>query len=140
MQVRDVMTKQPQYLDSDVSIREVARAMAERNTGFEPLVRDNKVTGVVTDRDLALRAYAENRSLDDKAATVATDQVLYTYEDEDVANVLQNMADQHVQRLLVLNNPDDKDLTGVVTVGDIADHCQDEALARKLVDCARHYH
>ncbi|SFR75935.1 CBS domain-containing protein [Marinobacter daqiaonensis] len=140
MQVKDVMTKQPQYLDSDVSIREVARAMSERNTGFEPLVKDNKVTGVVTDRDIALRAFAERKNLDDKASTIATEKVLYTYEDEDVENVIQNMADQNVQRLLVLNNPDNKDLSGIVTVGDIADHCQDDAMAKKLVNCARHYH
>lgn len=140
MHVKEVMTKRPQYLDADVSIREVAQAMIERNTGFEPLVRDNKVAGVVTDRDLALRAYAEGRNPDDKASTIATDQVLYTYEDDDVEDVIRNMAEQHVQRLLVLNNPEDKDLTGIVTVGDIADHCQDGAMASKLVDCARHYH
>lgn len=140
MQVRDVMTKRPHYLDADATIREVAQTMNEKNTGFEPLVTDDRVVGVVTDRDLALRGYAGNHSLDDKASTVASDKVLYTYEDEDVDNVIQNMIDQQVQRLLVLNSPDKKDLSGIVTLGDIADHCEDDNLARKLVSCARHYH
>ncbi|WP_328186279.1 CBS domain-containing protein [Marinobacter sp. OP 3.4] len=139
MQVRDVMTKQPHYLDADASIREVAQTMSERNTGFEPLVKDDRVTGVVTDRDLALRAYADNRSLDEKVSAIASDKVLYTYESEDVDHVLENMIDQHVQRLLVLNDPEKKDLSGIVSLGDIANHCEDDQLARKLVSCARHY-
>lgn len=140
MQVRDVMTKRPHYLDADATIREVAQTMSQNNTGFEPLVKNDKVVGVLTDRDLALRGYAGNHSLDDKASTVASDKVLYTYETEEVDQVLQNMKDQQVQRLLVLNSPDSKDLTGIVTLGDIADHCEDEKLAKKLVECARHYH
>lgn len=141
MQVREVMTKRPHYLASDVSIREVAQTMRDNNTGFEPLVEnDTKVVGVVTDRDIALRAFAEDRSPNDKAKTVATEKVLYTYEDKDVEEVIQNMVEMQVQRLLVLNNEENKDLVGIVTMGDIADHCQDDALARKLVNCARHYH
>lgn len=139
MQIREVMTKRPQYLAADVTIREVAQTMRDNNTGFEPLVDHDKVVGVVTDRDIALRAFAENRSPDDKANTVATEKVLYAYENDDVEDVIQNMVDMQVQRLLVLNNQDNKDLVGVVTLGDMADHCKDDTMARKLVNCARHY-
>ncbi len=139
MQVREVMTKRPHYLASDVTIREAAQTMRDNNTGFEPLVENDKVVGVVTDRDIALRAFAEDRGPNDKANTIATEKVLYAYEDDDVEDVIQNMADMQVQRLLVLNNQDNKDLVGIVTLGDIADHCKDDALARKLVNVARHY-
>lgn len=139
MQVREVMTKRPHYLASDVTIREVVQTMRDNNTGFEPLVDNDKVVGVVTDRDIALRAFTEDHNPTDKANTVATEKVLYAFESDDVEDVIQNMVDMQVQRLLVLNNPDNKDLAGIVTLGDIADHCQDDALARKLVNCARHY-
>lgn len=140
MQVKEVMTKHPKYLDSEVTIREVANAMRDNNSGFEPLSDGSKVTGVVTDRDITVRAVAEGKSPDDKASSIATDKVLYTFEDESIENVIQNMSEQEVQRLLVLNNADDKDLVGVVTLGDIADNCNDEALAKKVVAAARHYH
>ncbi|MFO8141232.1 MAG: CBS domain-containing protein [Marinobacter sp.] len=140
MQVKDVMTKHPQYLDANATIREVAIAMRDNNSGFEPLSDGSKVTGVVTDRDITVRAVAEGKSPDDKASSIATGKVLYTFEDETIENVIQNMADQEVQRLLVLNNAEDKDLMGVVALGDIADHCNDEAMAQKVVAAARHYH
>lgn len=139
MQVKEVMSKQPKYLDADVTIREVANAMRDNNTGFEPLTDGNKVTGVITDRDITIRAVAEGKSPDDKASSISTDKVLYTFEDQNIDDVIQNMANEQVQRLLVLNNAEEKDLVGIVTLGDIADHCNDDALAKKLVSAARHY-
>lgn len=50
------------------------------------------------------------------------------------------MADQQVQRLLVLNNANNEELVGVITLGDIADKCNDEAMAKKVINAARHYH
>ncbi|WP_404366984.1 CBS domain-containing protein [Marinobacter sp.] len=139
MQVKEVMTTRPTYLDADVSIKEVADTMRQYNTGFEPLNEGNKVVGVVTDRDIAVRAVAAGKDPNEKAKTIATEKVLYTFENEDIEDVVQNMVEQQVQRLLVLNNPDNKDLVGVVTLGDIADHCKDEAMAKKVVNAARHY-
>ena len=140
MQVKEIMTKHPKYLDSKVTIREVANAMRDNDSGFVPLSDGSKVTGVVTDRDIAVRAVAEGKGPDEKASSIATDKVLYTFEDETIENVIENMSEQQVQRLLVLNNADDKDLIGIVTLGDIADNCNDEALAKKVVATARHYH
>jgi CBS domain-containing protein len=140
MQVREVMTKRPNYLDADATIREVANAMRENGSGFEPLGDGSKVTGVVTDRDITVRAVAEGKSPDDKASSIATGKALYTFEDQSIDDVIENMAKEQVQRLLVLDNPDDKNLVGVVTIGDIADKCDDDSLAKKVVSAARHYH
>ena len=139
MQVKEVMTKQPKYLNADATIREVADAMRDNGTGFEPLTDGNKVTGVITDRDIAVRAVAEGKSPDDKASSIATEKALYTFEDVSIDDIIENMANEEVQRLLVLNNAEDKHLVGIVTLGDIADHCQEETLARELVACAKHY-
>ncbi|RUO63118.1 CBS domain-containing protein [Pseudidiomarina insulisalsae] len=139
MQVKEVMTTQPQYLKNDVTIREAARTMRNNKTGFEPLTDANKVTGVITDRDIAVRAVAEGKSLDDKASSIASERVLYTYQDEDIESVVQNMTEQKVQRLLVLNNSENKDLVGIITLGDIANHCKDPQLAQKIVNASRTY-
>ena len=140
MKVRDVMTKRPKYLDSDATIREVANTMRQNGTGFEPLGDGSSVTGVVTDRDIATRAVAEGKSPDDKASSIATGKALYTFADNSVDDVIENMAKQQVQRLLVLDNAEAKNLVGVVTLGDIASKCDDDSLAKKVVTAARHYH
>ncbi|GHB08055.1 CBS domain-containing protein [Modicisalibacter luteus] len=140
MQVRDVMTTRPDYLSIDATIREVAERMSHDSSGFEPLVQGDKISCTITDRDIAVRAVAEGKSPDDKASSIATQDVLYAYEDEDVVDVLKNMQEQRVQRLIVLNNANDKDLSGVVTVGDIADRYDDDAMAREIVNCSKHYH
>lgn len=140
MQVREVMTTRPEYLSIDATIREAAERMSKNATGFEPLVQGDRIAGTVTDRDIAVRAMAEGRNPDDKVSTIATKEVLYTFEDEDVLNALRNMQEQKVQRLVVLNNANDKDLSGVVTLGDIADHCNDDALAKQIVNSSKHYH
>ncbi|WP_292398810.1 MULTISPECIES: CBS domain-containing protein [unclassified Methylophaga] len=140
MRVKDVMTKQPFYLDADVSIQEVSQTMRDKNLGFVPLSKDNRVIGVITDRDIALRVVADSKDPHQKARNIATERVLYTYEDKPIDEVVNNMADQQVQRLLVLNNPNNEELVGVITLGDIADKCNDEAMAKKVINAARHYH
>lgn len=140
MQVREVMTKRPDYLTADATIRDVAERMRRDNSGFEPLVQGDKIAGTVTDRDITVRAIAEGKSPDDKASTIATNEVLYTFEDKDLKEVLRNMQDQKVQRLIVLNNQNEKDLVGVVTLSDLANHCEDDEMARDIVSATKHYH
>ncbi|CAM3801884.1 CBS domain-containing protein [Vreelandella rituensis] len=139
MQAKEVMTTRPEYLNAEVSIREVAELMRDTDSGFEPLVRGAKVEGVITDRDITIRGIAEGKSPEDSAIDIATHAALYTYSDTDVVDVLKNMQEQQVQRLLVLKSPDQKDLVGIITVGDIADQCKDEAVSKELVNCAKHY-
>jgi CBS domain-containing protein len=73
-------------------------------------------------------------------SSIETPKVLYCAEDDDVKDVLKNMKEQHVQRLIVLNNRQDKDFVGVVTLADIADRSEDPETNKCIVDCCRHYH
>lgn len=139
MQAREVMTTRPEYLTADASIREVAELMRDTDSGFEPLVRGEKVEGVLTDRDITVRGIAEGKNPEDNALDIATQAALYTFSDTEVVDVLKNMQEQKVQRLLVLKSPDQKDLVGIITVGDIADQCKEEAVVKELVNCATHY-
>jgi predicted transcriptional regulator len=141
MQVRECMSQAPETLNADATIRECAQRMKQLNTGFVPIAKDDKLIGVVTDRDLAIRVLANNKSPDDTISSVETQEVLYCMEDQDVKDVLRNMREQEVQRLVVLDNAQDKDLVGVVTLSDIADHCDEESgLAEEVAHACQHYH
>lgn len=140
MQVKDVMTGKPEYLDVSASILEVSQRMRDDDRGFTPIAEKEKIVGVVTDRDIAVRAVAEGKSPNEKISTILTGTVLYCFQDDDVKEVLQNMQTNDVQRLIVLNNEKNKDLVGVVTVGDIADKCEDDDMAKRIVNASRHYH
>jgi CBS domain-containing protein len=142
MQVREVMSRNPEYLKADSTIREAARHMRDHDTGFIPVASDEKIIGAVTDRDLAVRVLADGKSLDEQLSSVMTDRVLYCFEDSDIKEVLENMRQQRVQRLIVLNNDKEKRLAGVVTLSDIADRCadQDNELCRMICKATQHYH
>lgn len=140
MQVADIMTRHPEYLDAQASIREAAARMKETRRGFTPLAEKDKLVGIVTDRDIAIRAAAEGKSPDEPVSSIASGKVLYCYESDDIRDVLQNMQDREVQRLVVLNNENNKDLTGVVTLSDIASRCDSDDMARRVVNACRHYH
>ncbi|MGH1448618.1 MAG: CBS domain-containing protein [Pseudomonadaceae bacterium] len=140
MQVREVMTGKPEYLDVSASILEASQRMRDAGRGFTPIAEKEIIIGVVTDRDIAIRAVAEGRSPNEKVSTILTGKVLYCFQDDDVKDVLQSMQTNDVQRLIVLNNEKNKDFVGVVTVGDIADKCQDDDMARRIVNASRHYY
>ncbi len=140
MRVREVMSERPEYLDVNATIREAAMRMKTADRGFTPIAKGEKLVGILTDRDIAIRAMAEGKNANEKVGTILTSTVLYCYEDDDIAEVLQRMQDQEVQRLVVLNNDKNKDVAGVVSLSDIADHCNDDALSRRIVNACRHYH
>lgn len=140
MRVRDVMTDRPEYLDINATIREAATRMRDDDRGFTPIAKNEELVGILTDRDIAVRAMAEGKTGDDKVGSILTSAVIYCYEDDDLKEVLQSMQDREVQRLIVLNNDKNKDVAGVVSLSDIADKSQDEDLNRRIVNACRHYH
>ena len=141
MQVQEVMSAQPDYLEANATIKQAARQMREKNRGFAPIAENNKLIGILTDRDLAMRALTNGYNPDEPVKSVLSDRVLYCFRDDDIEQVLQNMQEQRVQRLIVLDNKDDKNMVGVITLGDIADKCSDTlGLAGEIVKCCRHYH
>src|SRR5262245_2737821 len=118
MRVSDVMTRDVRVASPDQSIREVARMMAEMDVGALPIAENDRLVGMVTDRDIVLRAAAPGKSPDTKVRDVMTRDVKYAFEDEDVDHVARNMADLQVRRLPVVNR--DKRLVGIIALADIA--------------------
>ncbi|QJD58302.1 CBS domain-containing protein [Pseudomonas sp. gcc21] len=139
MQVSQVMTSRPEFTDANVSIQDVAQRMLEQESGFVPIADDENLVGVITDRDMALRTLAQGKSGDDKISTIMTRDILFCYEQDEITEVLRKMRENQVQRLIVLDNPNDKDFIGVVSLSDIADKCDSAEMAKRIVECCKHY-
>ena len=118
MKVSEAMTRTVRIADPDQSIREVARIMAEVDTGVLPVGENDRLVGMITDRDIAIRAVAEGKGPDAKVREVMTPDIKYCFEDDDVDQVTRNMAENQVRRLPVLNR--DKRLVGIISLGDLA--------------------
>jgi CBS domain-containing protein len=119
MQVRQVMTEKVSFVDPDTRIPEVALIMRDEDIGSTPVVENDRLVGMVTDRDIVIRVVAENK--DPRAVTardVMSPKVLYCFDDQTVEDVLENMGDNQIRRLPVVNR--DKRLVGVVSLGDLS--------------------
>jgi CBS domain-containing protein len=128
MQIKEIMTKDVVRAYPEHTLEEAARMMRDNDTGMLPVEENDKLIGVLTDRDMVVRGMAEGKNpAVAHVRTIMTDgTVLYCFEDQDVEDVAENMAKQQVRRLVVLNNDDEKRLTGVVSLGDIATGAKDE--------------
>ena len=118
MLVHEVMSTDVQLINPDQPIREAARIMAAIDAGVLPVGENDRLVGMITDRDIAVRAVAAGMSPDTPVRNVMTQDVEYCFEDDDVDVVSDTMADTKVRRLPVLNAQ--KRLVGIVSLGDIA--------------------
>jgi CBS domain-containing protein len=119
MRVSEAMTRDVRVANPGQSIREVACIMAEIDAGSLPVGENDRLVGMITDRDIAIRAVAEGKGPDTPVREVmSTEQVLYCFEDEDLNHVAENMSDERVRRLPVMNR--EKRLVGIVSLGDVA--------------------
>jgi CBS domain-containing protein len=113
------MTRGVRSMAPSDSVVEAAKAMDELNVGVIPICEGEKLVGMVTDRDIVVRGLA--RDLDGKTtrlADVMSTSVRTVHEDDDVDEVLSQMADSQIRRLPVVDQEDR--LVGIVSLGDIA--------------------
>lgn len=128
MRVSDVMSRDVRTATPDESIRNAARMMEEIDAGAVPVGENDKLVGMITDRDIAVRGVAHGLGPDAKIKDVMTPELKYCFEDEDVDAVAGNMAQLKVRRLPVVNR--EKRLVGMVSLGDFANQAAGrEALA-----------
>lgn len=118
MQVSEVMTAQVTTATPRTTIRDVARTMAEVESGAVPIVDDGKVVGLVTDRDIVLRVVAEGKGLETPVSQVMTEGVETCHEDDNVADATGKMSSKQIRRLVVLN--ENGKLAGILSLGDVA--------------------
>ena len=119
MLVGQVMTTRVSWVGPDFTVPEIARRMRSEDIGSLPVAHNDRLIGMVTDRDIVLRAVADGGDIERVTAKqVMSAEVLYCFEDESVAAVLKNMGDNQIRRLPVLDR--DKRLVGVVSLGDLS--------------------
>jgi CBS domain-containing protein len=118
MKVSEVMTSDVQTVTPDQSAREAASFMLRAEAGSIPVTEGDKVIGMITDRDIAVRGVAEGRGPDTPVRELMTDHVICARRDDDVDDVARRMSEEQVRRLPVLD--DDDRLCGIVSLGDLA--------------------
>jgi CBS domain-containing protein len=133
MQVKDVMTRGVECVSPDATLQEAARKMRDLDVGPLPVCDNDRLAGMLTDRDIVVRAVAEGR--DPRSAKVReamTEGIDYCFEDDDLEQAARLMRQRQVRRLVVLNR--DKRLVGIVSLGDLAVETGGDEVAGKTLE------
>ena len=117
MNIRDVMTPNPRTVSPGDSIQSAACIMRDEDTGVVPIVDNGRAVGVVTDRDIVVRAVADGSQLNQTVGQIASHAVVCASPDMSTREAAQLMSDHQVRRLPVVEN---ERLVGIVSIGDLA--------------------
>lgn len=118
MKVCDAMTLDVQLCSTDDILQDAAEAMAALGVGLLPVADGDRLVGMITDRDIAIRGIGMGLGPDARVGDVMTADVKYCFEDQDIEEIAANMDEIQVRRLPVLSR--DKRLVGIIALGDIA--------------------
>jgi CBS domain-containing protein len=132
MKIKEIMTREVEVIHPTDSLQTAAQKMRDRDVGLLPIYDGNQLTGVITDRDLIVRAIAAG--MDPRAMfgrELMTSPVIFCYEDQDVEEAARMMHENQIRRLLILNRAD-QHLVGVLSLGDLAVNSDDKVSAKVL--------
>lgn len=116
--VREMMTSNPESIDVDATVQDAARIMEDLNVGSVPVLSGGRVAGIVTDRDIAIRVIAENRSpADVRVREIATADPLTASPEMDLNAAAELMSKHQIRRLPVVA---DGNLVGMLSLGDVS--------------------
>ena len=139
MQIQDVMTADVSYVTPDTPILEIALKMRDADIGSTPVVENERLVGMVTDRDIVVRAIADGGDIRIKTARDAMSPgIFYCFADETIEAVLDNMGDRQIRRLPVVNR--EKRLVGVVSLGDLSLTGKNKAAGEALLEISQPGH
>lgn len=119
MHVKDVMSHDVEIVAPDEPVAQAAMKMRDLDIGFLPVGENDRLVGMITDRDIAVRAVAEGKDPKNcKVRDAMTHEVLYCFEDQDTSEAAELMSKHQIHRLPILNRS--KRLIGILSVGDLA--------------------
>jgi CBS domain-containing protein len=128
MKVRDVMTERPECIAPTATIQEAAARMKNLDVGSIPVCDNDRLVGVITDRDIALRSVAEGHDpTRDHVRETMSPGIIYCFDDQEAAEAAEIMGEKQVRRLPVLNR--NKRLVGIVSLGDLAVETRDDRMS-----------
>ena len=130
MKVSEVMTREVQTVRPDTTAQEAASFMLREDAGSMPVSEGDRLVGMITDRDIAVRGVAKGFGPDTPVRDLMTDEIICIRADDDVEEAATKMGEAQVRRLPV--SDENERLCGIVSLGDIAreteDECAEEAL------------
>ena len=133
MQVKDVMTRGAEVVRPDATLQEAASKMKSLDIGPLPVCDGDKIIGMLTDRDITVRATAEGLDpKQTKVREVMSKELITCLEDQDVKEAAELMQSKQIRRVPILNK--DKRLVGMLSLGDLAHRSQDSKLAGKTLE------
>jgi CBS domain-containing protein len=133
MQLKDIMTPGVEVIAPDASIYEAAEKMSHRDIGPLPVCEGNRLIGMLTDRDITVRAVAAGRDpVTTLVRDVMTPEVVYGFDDQEIADAARVMEQYQIRRLPVLNRS--KQLVGIVALGDLAVHPGAQPMAAEVLE------
>ena len=118
MKVGDIMTRDVHLASPSQKLRQVAAEMEKYDIGVLPVGDNDRLVGIITDRDIAVRGISHGLGPDAPVRDVMSSEVRYCFEDDNLEDLVQNMADEQIRRLPVLNSR--KRLVGIISLGDVA--------------------
>ena len=126
MKVKEIMSPDVRIASPKDTLQQAARMMEEMDCGCLPVGEDDRLVGMVSDRDITIRAVAQGKAPDRcTVGEVMSNDIKYIYDDETLEDASRNMSEQQVRRLPVLNRK--KRLVGIVSLGDLALNAKDNA-------------
>ena len=117
MLVKEAMSRDVKTVGADEQIQEAARIMLDMDVGALPVGEDDRLVGMITDRDIAVRGVAAGKAPTARVREVMSGELRYCFEDEDTAHVARNMGEQQLRRLPVVDR--DKRLVGIIALADL---------------------
>ncbi len=127
--IREIMSADVRMVRPEQSIREAAQLMDEMGIGALPVANQERLVGMVTDRDIA-RAVARGLPVDTRVSEVMSPEVKYCFDDDELGKIVSNMSDIQLRRLPVVDR--NKRLVGIVALADIATKTSSEEAAVAL--------
>lgn len=136
MKIKEIMTPSAEIVQPQTTVKDAAARMKALDVGVMPVGESDRLVGMLTDRDIAVRTVAEGK---DPARTqvgdVMTPEITYCFEDQDLTEAGELMKKDKVRRLVVLNS--DKRMVGMCTIGDVAVHGDHSAAAEILAEVSK---
>jgi CBS domain-containing protein len=120
MKLRENMTRDVVVIQTDDSLQSAAKKMRDRNIGFLPVCDGDTLIGVLSDRDITIRALAEGMDVNIMLGRdLMTTPAIYCFDDQDISEAAKIMEENQIRRLVILSR-EDKRLVGVISLGDLA--------------------
>ena len=130
MRIRDVMTRDVETVTPDQTAREAASFMLSADAGSIPVIEGDRLVGMITDRDIAVRGVARGHGPDTPVRELMTNGLVCARVDDDIQEVANKMSEAQVRRLPVID--EEERLCGIVSLGDLSRETDDQTAQQAL--------